>query len=155
MDHPRNLHRNKRDIGEPASKLIRGLMSPESGKALMNPFAAFLSQLGIPIDESFHNSPKHVVLSSYPTDDGVLYQGIMADAGVVPEDATIDEDGDEDYAGFEDMMIEHHDEEEESAEQDDMENKLESMISEIRESLSEASSALHDLTDSYDEARRK
>ena len=148
IDHPKNIFRTKRDIGESTSKIIKGLMSPEAGKASMNPFAQFLAKLGIPIDDSFHNTPKHVVLSSYPTEDGVLYQGIMADAG------------DDDYAGFEDEMLTFPEEEEEEEvsmyeDTDAQENKLQSMINEIRESLTEASDALHDLTDSYEESRKK
>ena len=160
MSHPRNLNRNKRDISESASKIISGLMTPEKGKDLMNPFAAFFSKLGIPIDESFHSSPKHIIVSSYPSEDGVLYHGLVADAGDY-------DDVDGDISGFEDEMIDRRDDSDEDllyhggepevvAEGGaDQENKLESMISEIKESLSEAANALHDLTDSYDNDRRK
>ena len=148
MNHPRNVYRGKRDVKEPVSKIIRGLLSPDTGKAMLNPFVEILKHLGIPIDESFNETPMHVVLSSFPTKDGAFVQGLMADAG------------DDEYAGFEDEMLSNPEHVEDVAgisveEETEKENKLESMISEIRESLSEASDALHDLTDTYQHAHKK
>ena len=125
-NHPRNIIIKKRDLGESPTKLLKGLMAPQEGQDLMNPFARFLSKLGIPIDSSFVDTPSHVVVSSYPTEDGVVYKGLMAEDSELNDLLTTKEEIHEDN-----------------------DDKLEQMIGEIKDQLSEASSALHDLTDSF------